>query len=180
MLIFGVQVPTWNFDMIRKSRRMFTINLTELITSGTSGLSSARVAFETATSTAELRAEKALMRIYVILASRTSCGIKADENCRAAPTKMRLIHNPRIAWKMIKVYASPSRALGDRASLSAIVTHTARGRPSFITSAIVPMYVYTSVVTTNEELIFAIQIFTSVPYSAGRIKAAVLKSSAPA
>jgi hypothetical protein len=32
------------------------------------------------------------------------------------------------------------------------------------------MYVYTSVVTTSEELIFAIQILTSVPYSAGRIK----------
>jgi hypothetical protein len=180
MLILGVQFPTWNLDIIRKSRIIFTINLIELITSGTSGLSSARVAFETATSTAELKAEKALMRIYVILASRTSCGTKADENCRAAPTKMILINSPSIAWKMINVYASPSRALMDRVSLSAIVTHTARGRPSFITSTIVPIYVYTSVVTTNEELICAIQIFTSVPYRAGRIKAAVLKSSAPA
>lgn len=36
--------------------------LVELITKGTSGLSSARVAFDTATSMAELRAENALMR----------------------------------------------------------------------------------------------------------------------
>jgi hypothetical protein len=89
--------------MIRKSRMIFTKTLMELITSGTSGLSSARVALETATSIAELRAEKALMRIYIILASRTSCGTKVDENCWAAPTKMILINSPRIAWKIINV-----------------------------------------------------------------------------
>jgi hypothetical protein len=69
---------------------IFTKTLMELITSGTSGLSSARVALETATSIAELRAEKALMRIYITLASRTSWGTKVDENCWAAPTKMIL------------------------------------------------------------------------------------------
>jgi hypothetical protein len=63
MFIFAVQLPTWTFEIIRRSRRMFIRTLTELITRGTSGLSRALVALETATSMAELKAEKALMRM---------------------------------------------------------------------------------------------------------------------
>jgi hypothetical protein len=49
--------------MIRRSRTIFIATLIELKTSGTSSLSRAHVAFNTATSTAELKAEKALTRI---------------------------------------------------------------------------------------------------------------------
>jgi hypothetical protein len=62
MFIFAVQPPTWNLEMIRRSKIMFIRTLIELIIRGISGLSRALVALETATSMAELKAEKALMR----------------------------------------------------------------------------------------------------------------------
>jgi hypothetical protein len=62
MLTVGVMLPTWNLEMKIKSSMMLMANLTELITSGTSGLSKARVDVLTAYSTAELNAEKAEMR----------------------------------------------------------------------------------------------------------------------
>ena len=68
MLISGVQLPTWNLETINRSRAIFTITLTELIRRGTYGLSKALMALETATSIAELNAEKALIWTYVTLA----------------------------------------------------------------------------------------------------------------
>lgn len=141
MLMSGVQPPTWNLEMIVRSRIIFTTTLTELIRRGTSGLSRALVALETATSRAELKAEKALIRTYVRLASWTACGTKVAENSFAALANIILMIVPRMAWNTIRVCASPRRDWNDRASLSAMVTHTARGRPSFKTSAMVPMYV---------------------------------------
>lgn len=99
------------------------------------------MALETATSTAELKAEKALIRTYVILASWTPSGTNVAENAFAAPVNAILIMVPRMVWNSIKVCASPKRDSSDRVSLSAMVTQTARGSPSFNTSATVPIYV---------------------------------------
>jgi hypothetical protein len=63
MFIFTVQPPTWNLEIIMRSRIMFIRTLIELIIRGISGLSRALVALEIATSMAELRAEKALMQM---------------------------------------------------------------------------------------------------------------------
>ncbi len=52
-LTVGVWEPTWKRQMRSKSRRMLTANIDELSTSGTSGLSSARVAAATLVSIAE-------------------------------------------------------------------------------------------------------------------------------
>lgn len=141
MLISAVQLPTWNLEMISRSRAIFTITLTELIRRGTSGLSKALVAFEIATSIAELNAEKALIRTYVTLDFWTSCGTNVAENAFAALANTILMMSPRMAWNITRVCANPKRDSNGRACLSAIVTHTARGRPSFNTSAMVPMYV---------------------------------------
>lgn len=141
ILTSGTQPPTWNLEINKRSNAIFTVNLIELITSGTSGLSRARVAFDTATSMAELKAEKALIRTYVMLASRISWGTNASVNLFAAATNAILMTNPRNDWKTTRVCASPNRSLNGLASLSAMVTHTARGRPSFSTSATVPIYV---------------------------------------
>lgn len=141
MMTVGCHPPAWNLEVSRRSRRMFTATLTVLITSGTSGLPRVRVALEAATSTAELRAEKELIWTYVILASATSCGTNLDKNSRAAHTNMMLSNTPIKVWNTNSECASPKRAPRDRAPLSAIVDHTARGRPSLMTSATVPICV---------------------------------------
>ena len=48
MLISAVQLPTWNLEMISRSRAIFTTTLMELIKKSISGLSKALVALETA------------------------------------------------------------------------------------------------------------------------------------
>ena len=67
-------MPTWNFKMTSKSSKVLTANLTELIISGTSGLSKDLVALDTAVSIAELRHWKELRRMYVKLALRVPAG----------------------------------------------------------------------------------------------------------
>ena len=63
------------------SRTMLTANLIELMTSGTSVLSKARVDAATAVSMVDDKAEKADMRTYVIEACLTSAGTKTSANC---------------------------------------------------------------------------------------------------
>lgn len=116
ILTVSTHPPTWNLEITKRSRKIFTATLTEPITSGTSGLSIARVALGTATSTAELRAEKALIRAYVIPVSWTLCGTNLDENSRAAPRNTMLSTAPRKAWTINRVCASPKRGLMVRAS----------------------------------------------------------------
>lgn len=76
---------------------MLIANLTELITSGTSGLSNARVALATDVSIAEVSAAKALKRIYVRLAARTPRGTKPSAKDRAIDTKIMLSTSPHKA-----------------------------------------------------------------------------------
>lgn len=76
---------------------MLIANLTELMRRGTSGLSKARVHADTDVSSAELSAEKALIRTYFRLAARTSMGTKESANLPAAAMKMMLSIVPRIA-----------------------------------------------------------------------------------
>ena len=97
MLISAAQLPTWNLDMISRSRAIFTLTLTELIRRGTPGISKALVALETATSIAELNAEKALIRTYMTLGFRTSCGTNFAENAFAALANTILMMTPRLA-----------------------------------------------------------------------------------
>jgi hypothetical protein len=61
IFIFTVQPPTWNLEIIRRSRIMSIRTLIELIIRGTSGLSRALIILEIATLIAELSAEKALI-----------------------------------------------------------------------------------------------------------------------
>ena len=58
----GVYDPTWKVEISNRSKTILIKNFTPLITSGTSGLSSALVALATAVSIAELNATKALNR----------------------------------------------------------------------------------------------------------------------
>ena len=103
MFTVGVMLPTWNLEMMIKSRMILTANLTELMISGTSGLSSARVDVEIAYSTAELNAENAEMRIYVTLTSLTSTGTKPCAKVEAPATNPILMTSPRSDWKRIRV-----------------------------------------------------------------------------
>ncbi len=93
-LIEGFQVPTWNFEMMRRSSMMLTANLTELMISGTSGLSSDLVALDTAVSIAELRHWKELKRTYIKLALRVPAGTNPSAKVAADETKMMLSSNP--------------------------------------------------------------------------------------
>ena len=156
-------LPMWNLEMMIKSRMMLTTNLTELMISGTSGLSSARVEALTAYSTAELNAENAEIRTYVTLTSLTSTGTKPFANVEAPATKPMLIIRPRRDWKRMRVSVSCSRSRKPRLALSPMTRYEARGNPSFKTSATTPMYVYVSVVTTIEESILATHSFDKVP-----------------
>ena len=61
-LIVGVHGPTRNLEMISRSRTMLTAKLVELISSGTSGLSKARVQSDTATCIADDSADTEEMR----------------------------------------------------------------------------------------------------------------------
>lgn len=76
------------------SNKRLTVNLTELMSSGTSGLSSARVELATAVSIAELKAENELMRTYVKLVALTGSGTKPSANFAAAETKQMLMMRP--------------------------------------------------------------------------------------
>ena len=94
VLTEGFRVPTWNFEMTSRSSKILTANLTELIISGTSGLSKDLVALDTAVSIAELRHWKALRRMYVKLALRVPAGTNPLANVEAEETKMMLSSNP--------------------------------------------------------------------------------------
>ena len=59
ILTVGFEAPTWNFEIMSISRMMLIRNLVELMTSGISGRSSARVQADTEVSMAEESAEKA-------------------------------------------------------------------------------------------------------------------------
>ncbi len=53
VLTVGLNEPTWNFDTTSISSKIFTTNFVELIMSGTSGWSKARVHDDTAVSIVE-------------------------------------------------------------------------------------------------------------------------------
>lgn len=82
---------------------MLMANLHELIRSGMSGLSRARVHADTDVSIAEDNAENDDMRIYVNDAALTSAGTNAAANFSAAPTNTRDIMAPRISWNIIRL-----------------------------------------------------------------------------
>lgn len=118
---------------------MLIANLTELISSGTSGLSRDLVELATAVSSAELRHENALMRIYVKLAARTTAGTKMVPKRAAQEHIIILMTNPSKAWKAISVFASLMRDAIVLETLSPMTTHAARGSPSLRTSATTPI-----------------------------------------
>jgi len=135
----GLPFLTRNREMINRSNTILTKNFSELITNGTSGLSSARVEVDTAVSKAELKAEKALIRTYDKLAALTSTGTKPSAKFLAAQTKAMLMMRPRMHWKRIIVCARPRRVESERDALSPMMSHAARGKPSFRDSATTPM-----------------------------------------
>ncbi|KAH0194573.1 hypothetical protein KCV03_g430, partial [Aureobasidium melanogenum] len=65
ILTVGVKLPTWTFEMIKRSKMILIMNLTVEMIKGTSGLSRALVLVETAVSMADDRDENAEMRTYV-------------------------------------------------------------------------------------------------------------------
>lgn len=67
----------------------------------------------------------------------------------------------------------------DRDDLSPMMSQDARGRPSFITSATTPIYVYTSAKTTCDASILATHNLLRVEYNAGSRKAQTLNRSEP-
>lgn len=77
-MTFGVEWPTRNLEIMSRSNSILIMNLLELITNGTSGLSNARVDEDKAASTAEVKnwTEDSLM--YVTEDCRTLAGTNAD------------------------------------------------------------------------------------------------------
>lgn len=75
----GVQVddPTWNLDMMSISNMMLTMKSVELINSGTSGWSRARVEQAAATCVADDNASTDEIGTYVSDVSRTLAGTNA-------------------------------------------------------------------------------------------------------
>ena len=63
----------------------------------------------------------------------------------------------------MRVSDSPIREDRDRDALSPVISHAALGNPSLITSAMTPMYVYESTVTTRDVSMLAIQYLGNVP-----------------
>jgi len=103
MLTVGLEEPTWNLEMMSISRTILMKNLVELMMSGISGRSRARVEADTAVSSAEDSAEKADNLTYVREVSLTSIGTNASAKDLAAATNTIDIIVPSAVWKMIKV-----------------------------------------------------------------------------
>jgi hypothetical protein len=68
-------------------------------------------------------------------------GDKSSSELLAAPSIMTLTISPIMLWKRIKVCVRPIRDDNEREDLSPIMTHAARGSPSLMTSATMPIYV---------------------------------------
>ncbi|TLD14928.1 hypothetical protein PspLS_10786 [Pyricularia sp. CBS 133598] len=103
--------------------------------SGTLGRSSALAADTTAVSIEELNALNSSMRMYIMLASRTSTGTKPSAKFPAPPTNARLIIRPRKAWKRIRMFESWNRYAMVREARSPIITHAALESPWLRVSA---------------------------------------------
>ena len=118
---------------------MLMTKLVELIIKGTSGLSKARVQSETATCIAEDNVETEEMRTYVMDASLTWAGTNAAATWSEAVMNTTVMMAPSIVWKRIMVYDRPSREDMVLVVLSPMTSQAALGRPSFRTSATVPI-----------------------------------------
>ena len=94
MFTVGVKFPTWNLEIMRKSRMMLTANLMLLIASGISGLSKALVAVDTAVSSVPAKTVNDVIRTYVRLTSLISSGTNPLAKDSAAATKMILSIKP--------------------------------------------------------------------------------------
>ena len=90
----GVKLPTWNLEIMRKSRMMLTANLMLLIASGILGLSKALVAVDTAVSIVPAKTVNDVIRTYVRLTSLISSGTNPLAKDSAAATKMILSIKP--------------------------------------------------------------------------------------
>ena len=138
-MIVGVHDPIWNLEMISRSSVMLMTKLVELIINGTSGLSKARVQSETATLIAEDNVETEEMRTYVMDASLTWAGTNAAASWSEAAMNAMVMMAPSNIWKRTRVYDRPSREDMVLVVLSPMTSQAALGRPSFSTSATVPM-----------------------------------------
>ena len=118
---------------------MLTTNLVELIASGTSGWSNARVQDETTVSMADESAETEEIRTYVRETSLTSLGTNAPASFSEAATKMTVIIAPSTVCTKIMVYDMLSREDVVRVDLSPTTSHADLGRLSLRTCAITPM-----------------------------------------
>ena len=134
---------------------MLIKNLVELMRSGISERSSARVQAETEVSMADESTEKADNRTLVRDAALTSMGTKTPAEELASATKAIDMIVPRTPRNVISVYERLIREVNVREAVSLMMTQAARGRPSFNTSATNPVYVDTSVVTTIVLSMFA-------------------------
>ena len=102
-LMVGVRDPTRKVEMIRKSRMMLMTKLVELINSGTSGLSKARVQSDTATCMAEDKAETEEICTYVIDAALTCPGTNAAASWFEAAMKTTAMMAPSTVCTRIRV-----------------------------------------------------------------------------
>lgn len=118
---------------------MLATKLVELISKGTSGLSKARVQSAIATCIAEDNVETEEMRMYVMDAYLTCAGTNAAASWSEAAMNTTVMMAPIIIWKRMRVYDRPSREDMVLVVLSPMNSKAALGRPSFKTSATVPM-----------------------------------------
>lgn len=102
-MIDGRHDPTWTFEMISKSSMMLMMKLVELINSGTSGLSKARVQSDTATCIAEDNAETDDIWTYLMEAALTWAGTNAAASWFEAAMKTTVIMAPITVWTRIRV-----------------------------------------------------------------------------
>ncbi len=95
-MMVGIHEPTWNFEIISRSKMMLAATLIVAMKSGTSGLSSARVQFDTATCMADESAEIDEICTYLIDASRTCAGTNAAARRSEDATKITVMMAPSI------------------------------------------------------------------------------------
>ncbi|CAL3972327.1 unnamed protein product [Diplocarpon coronariae] len=144
-----------------------TTNLTERMASGACRRSSALVAEATATSVAEDNAwtKEILTQASEVL--RTSVGTNAAAERFELPTNTKVKMTPQIACTVEIVVESLTCGMMIHIDLFPITLHAVRGSPSLRTSTTTPIYVYTSVVLTRLESIFATQRLHRVSYEGG-------------
>ena len=90
-----------------------------------------------------------------------------------------VIIKPKTIRVAMSMYANSILDFVVRVLLFSMVLHAARGKPSFKTSAITPLYPHTSVVANFDPSIFATQNLLNVPYKAGRANVTKFKSNEP-